>query len=234
MDITSRTDAKKAGLTRYFTGKPCKHGHVAERYVANCLCVGCSPAIQKAWYDKRPKKEKKPSKNLWKDPEYKRAYFRQWRKDNLDQSSEIKRKWRSKNPGYGTQWSRDHPEVAHNYYQNNKAKVAVTTRIWRRKNRAKCQAYGLNYWARLKNAPGSFTEQDVEAILEQQQYRCAAPHCQTDILRSFHIDHILPLSRGGSNWPDNLQALCKSCNSQKKDKTMDEWLTHLQKIKKAA
>src|SRR3954464_6823164 len=28
--IVTRTEAKAAGLPRYFTGKPCKYGHVAE------------------------------------------------------------------------------------------------------------------------------------------------------------------------------------------------------------
>jgi len=32
------------------------------------------------------------------------------------------------------------------------------------------------------------------------------------------IDHIVPLSRGGSNEPENLQGLCKACNNEKSDK----------------
>ena len=33
--------AKAAGRARYFTGKPCKHGHVAERFVSNGGCITC-------------------------------------------------------------------------------------------------------------------------------------------------------------------------------------------------
>lgn len=43
----------------------------------------------------------------------------------------------------------------------------------------------------------------------------------------FDVDHIRPLSRGGSNWPDNLACACASCNRSKNDKTLDEWLIHL-------
>lgn len=42
MKIISRRDALAAGLTRYFTGKPCKNGHAAERYTSDGRCVVCS------------------------------------------------------------------------------------------------------------------------------------------------------------------------------------------------
>lgn len=32
------------------------------------------------------------------------------------------------------------------------------------------------------------------------------------------VDHIVPRSRGGTDEPDNLAAICKSCNSDKSDK----------------
>ena len=36
--LISRADAKARGLKRYFTGIPCKHGHVSER---NTSTTGC-------------------------------------------------------------------------------------------------------------------------------------------------------------------------------------------------
>lgn len=41
MNIISRAEAKAAALKRYFTGKPCKHGHIAERATVNGLCHEC-------------------------------------------------------------------------------------------------------------------------------------------------------------------------------------------------
>jgi hypothetical protein len=39
---SSRHEGYIRRLSRYFTGKPCKHGHVAERTVSNSRCVECA------------------------------------------------------------------------------------------------------------------------------------------------------------------------------------------------
>lgn len=39
--IISRTEATSAGLTHYFTGIPCKHGHLSPRYVRDGKCSKC-------------------------------------------------------------------------------------------------------------------------------------------------------------------------------------------------
>lgn len=41
MEILSRSDAIARQQRHYFTGRPCKHGHVAPRYVQSCTCVEC-------------------------------------------------------------------------------------------------------------------------------------------------------------------------------------------------
>jgi hypothetical protein len=53
MQIISRAEAKAKGLKRYFTGKPCKHGHVAERQVSNATCVECERAAMKKYLLKK-------------------------------------------------------------------------------------------------------------------------------------------------------------------------------------
>jgi len=42
MQLVSRKFALENGLPRYFTGKPCKHGHVCERIASNWVCVECN------------------------------------------------------------------------------------------------------------------------------------------------------------------------------------------------
>ena len=45
----SRKIARERGLVRYFTGKPCKHGHVAERLLSNRACVVCAKLRGDQW-----------------------------------------------------------------------------------------------------------------------------------------------------------------------------------------
>jgi len=40
--VIDRDGARRLGLTYYFTGKPCKHGHLAERFVSFGGCVECN------------------------------------------------------------------------------------------------------------------------------------------------------------------------------------------------
>ena len=58
-------------------------------------------------------------------------------------------------------------------------------------------------------------------ILERDAYRCVACDSWVDL----HIDHIMPVSRGGKNDDENLQVLCQPCNSSKGTKTQEEWET---------
>jgi 5-methylcytosine-specific restriction endonuclease McrA len=40
----------------------------------------------------------------------------------------------------------------------------------------------------------------------------------------FHIDHIIPRARGGSDEPSNLCIACGPCNSSKNATPLEEWL----------
>lgn len=55
MQIISCKEAKAKGLKRYFTGKPCKRGHVAERHVTGG-CIVCSQEDCRAYYAQDPQK----------------------------------------------------------------------------------------------------------------------------------------------------------------------------------
>jgi hypothetical protein len=46
----SRASAREAGSKRFFTGQPCLHGHLVERFVSSGNCVACAAIGYKKWY----------------------------------------------------------------------------------------------------------------------------------------------------------------------------------------
>ena len=70
-------------------------------------------------------------------------------------------------------------------------------------------------------------------VYERDGYKCQL--CGRDMdytaeYSSFSVDHIMPLSRGGTNESDNLQTCCKSCNSRKGTKTTEEYIQYKHKV----
>jgi 5-methylcytosine-specific restriction endonuclease McrA len=92
----------------------------------------------------------------------------------------------------------------------------LAQRAWEIANPTKMQTIWRNKRAKRSLAVGCHSIADVERIVRLQRGRCA--YCKCKIGPDRHIDHIKALSRGGSNWPSNLQALCPSCNIRKNAK----------------
>lgn len=82
-----------------------------------------------------------------------------------------------------------------------------------------------NYKLRKRNATGSHTASDIAALYAEQEGRCA--YCGVtvfwDIVGDIHVDHIIPLARGGANDLSNLAIACADCNLSKSKKAPDEW-----------
>lgn len=102
----------------------------------------------------------------------------------------------------------------------NLEKSRAICRQWAKDNPLAMRAIVAKRRALLRGATGKYTKPDVLYLLKSQEGICAACSCA---LSSYHVDHIIPLSRGGSNGPDNIQLLCPTCNRRKSDRTMSEW-----------
>jgi hypothetical protein len=58
MKIVSRQQAIEQKLTRYFTGKSCKHGHISEKRTSNRTCIDCLAISKRAWSNRLDVKAK--------------------------------------------------------------------------------------------------------------------------------------------------------------------------------
>ena len=127
---------------------------------------------------------------------------RAYRHRDLEVERARNRKWREENPSYFA-----------TYRDENRDVVRRRNREWNAANREYCAANARTRRSRLLGADGSHTIEDASRIRSDQKDRCAA--CCAKLKGKGHLDHIVALARGGSNWPSNLQWLCAPCNLSK-------------------
>lgn len=95
-------------------------------------------------------------------------------------------------------------------------KHRIYNKLWEKANPEKLRTNWRNKRARKRAAEGKHSFKDIDKLIILQKNRCA--YCKKTFLKTKrHVDHIIPLARGGSNWPHNLQLLCQLCNLKKHD-----------------
>jgi len=75
---------------------------------------------------------------------------------------------------------------------------------------------------RLYNINIDLWKEISHLVFKRDNYTC---HYCGQVGGILEIDHLTPISRGGTNDLNNLKASCRKCNRQKKDKTEQEYLT---------
>lgn len=219
LQIYSRATAKKLGLTRYFTGKPCKSGHVVERRAASGACLEC----EKRWAKPKENTEKeKQRKRKWYEENKEKARLSSQRfskrKSSIEKQKERHREWYEKNR---EEKMRQNKEWA----KKNKSRFREYTKRWRGKNPHYSSVSNQKRRGFLENAEGRYSQSDLEDLFSRQKGRCAFCGCRISESgkKRYHADHVVPLAKGGSNWITNIQLLCKSCNLSKGAKDPVEW-----------
>lgn len=110
------------------------------------------------------------------------------------------------------------------HYQANAEKRVAYQKRYKAENPENTLIWSNNRRSRKKNAAGECSTQDWADRLEEFGYSCAYCLKPESEVGKMTVDHMTPLSRGGSNDVDNLVPCCRSCNSSKNDKTLLEFL----------
>lgn len=171
--------------------KECRKEESRDYYLRNKQRI---KEYSKAWQKNNPERRREASRlgakrRYWLDP---------------DKYREASKRWRSLNPEK-EQAARQNAVVS--------GKSAARLREWRKNNPHKRKAQEYRRRALLTDAPGCASGEQIAARVEMWGGKCWLCLKVADT-----IDHVIPLSRGGSNWPSNLRPACKSCNSRKHTK----------------
>jgi 5-methylcytosine-specific restriction endonuclease McrA len=170
--------------------------------------------------DNRKSSRESMKRRRAKDPARARAIEKQWRTDNPEKAhakaARSLKKWRAANPEKARTAARRQRAA------NPEARRAAEKR-WRDANPFKVAAKFARRKALHARASGSFTDEQAAARVAFYGGICA--YCRTRPHE--HLDHVIPLSKGGTNWPANIRPACEWCNSSKGNKPLAVWRASL-------
>lgn len=149
------------------------------------------------------KKRKSAYDKAWKlsNKEKVKEYAKTWRLANVEKDKEIRKRWRLKNIEKEKQqakvWNAANPELL---------------KLKRHRRRAI-----------IRNASGILSKDIINRLMILQKELCVV--CKVSLKEvKYHLDHIQPLSKGGTNNDENVQLLCQSCNCSKGAKDPIEFM----------
>jgi 5-methylcytosine-specific restriction endonuclease McrA len=159
------------------------------------------------------------------DPDGERRRAEKWFADNPGKLAAYRRAWREANPEkFRERWrewyAANVEEARKRKRELRKANLELARekeRKWARarhgkhpeKNRVQCAKRS----ALKRGALGHHSPSDVKSQYDRQCGKCY--WCLSPVGKTYHVDHVVPLAKGGSNGPENIVIACPSCNVRK-------------------
>lgn len=190
MQLITRKAAKAAGLKYYYTGKPCKRGHIDKRFVCSFWCMTCgrekaSEAFRSLTPEKREAR-REYERRRWQDPAFRKQMLKyRQHPDELRKQRVRNRVWKKANRASCTD-------------RQNKRNATLYT--------ATIEDVSLEYL--FKRDQGRCQLCGYELSMDTKRPDPRAPT----------RDHIIPLSKGGTHERKNLQLACDVCNVRKSNR----------------
>lgn len=175
-------------------------------------------ACNATWREKNKEKIRKQNHARYarnKPKHREQAYA--WRQANRERDLEYHRAW-GKGRRSSKEYRKKQREWGRAWYLANKERQLAKSRAWRIAHKDQFHVYRNRNRAKRREAKGQATPEQIAARVAFYGSRCA--YCNGPYES---IDHVVPLSRGGSNWPANLRPACKKCNFTKGTKRLLKW-----------
>ena len=188
----SLKQARAQGLKRYYTGKPCKNGHVAVRFVQGSQCVIC-----KALWASKSQKRNKTAKNA-RQKRYREKHRDELRQSGRDRYASFSPERKAKYIRERNDYHLDNPDVAKRCYRKNPHLSYIHT---------------VAYRARLNKVSVELTQGEA-AMIKAIYAQMKRLNVEAGFAK-YHVDHVIPVSKGGIHHPSNLQILTATENLKK-------------------
>lgn len=171
LHIISRSCAIKNNIKKYFTGKPCKYGHVALRFSCNAKCLHCHEDSLE-----RPKKILTDLDKLEKRKNDQKNRGRKYYEMNKSKVKQRSKSWKKNNPDKlrdsGLKWRSKETSKAITFMRSSLRRVLKTE-----KNGRTEKILGYTRFDLIKHIEKQFTK-----------------GMSWDNYGEWHIDHIIPVS----------------------------------------
>ena len=178
------------------------------------ICKECKRALDKAYREENKEKLAKQFKDkYYKDLEVTRALAREKYKNASDEAK-VKRKLTKK------EYNKNLPEHVKErkknydkeYFSSETGKLVIANSVHKRRAQ------------KLSSCDNTITSQSLEELKKSQEYLCKYCGCALDFSAkgTVHLDHVIPLSKGGAHSISNVVWSCSSCNLRKSNTIINE------------
>jgi len=213
----------------------CKRGHAFTKentYVdpgsGKRQCRACRDKSQRGWREENSERHKENQHSWYEANKVRRTeQDKIWKKSNPERVKGYQKKYRVK-CRQTEEYKARKRLYNHSYYTSHKEEVKKTNSAWQRNNpnkrreilhrREALERGGLGEWpipqARIRGY-----------LWDMQRGRCL--YCRDSLGTGYHLDHMIPLSRGGLHDWLNVCLACPRCNISKGNKTDKEFFTYM-------
>lgn len=179
--------------------------------------------------ENNPEKITKAKKKYYENNKEKIAKYRKkYLKDNKCEIKERRKKQRQRDKEkiaiYSKKYRENNKEYFIKYREDNLEYMKEYSKKWNQTENGKAskQRRATKRRMRERIIINTLTAQEWLNILEKYNYRCAYCDVEFDCENLPHKDHVIPISKGGYNVKENIVPACKSCNSRKGNKILQD------------